>query len=462
MTRWVLVFVLSFALVETTPGVDELRALWGEPSASVETTPAGLAYHLIHMPDEEEVAIWVAWPTDWAYTAGRNQAVPHVGWELLLAGGAEGYAPGTATERFSDLDSYGDLVVTPDHILGSLSFDAKHLPETVEIANAVLRAPSFDEAWLARIKDGLEARISEAAAQPSFRGFDAVRWAVFGDQPLRGALSLDVPDAIKSVEVSDVRAWHEEVFTRSNLTIVVAGGIHPDIVGIAIDDVLKGLPETGRAMNRRVEADFSPRRILLHLPDTEVSWLSFIAPLPPTREGGEAEDLIITHALGGDDQSVLFEAVRNEARAAYDFHAGFANYTRELRILFMSGAVETGKLEEVSLAVLKAYAGLRDAGPAGDLDARKAPLRANIERNRDIADTMAFSGLQGALDGSGVERVLRFAEELDGVSAESIRTRLAASWPASDAFVVIAVSPERNALSGACVITHPRQAASCP
>ncbi len=216
------------------------------------------------------------------------------------------------------------------------------------------------------------------------------------------------------------------------------------------------------AISREAALDYTGRRILLRLPEAQTSILSFIAPLPPTRAGGESEDLILVHALGGDDQSMLFGAVRTELRAGYGFGAGWANYTRDHRILFLSGEVETVKLADVERAVRAAYAAFRQSGPSGDLKARKAPLEASFAEMSDFVIDQARSELQSALDGFEAGRSLRLVHELSAVTQGGLMGRLSRDFPDPEDFIVVAVSPDAGALRGACVIPTPAEAAKCP
>ena len=441
-----------------------LAACWeGGPSASSETSPGGIEYTLIDLPEHEDVTIHVAWPTDWAYRSGTGKAAPVTGAQVILAGGAEGHPAGEVVERFPDLGSEGNIhVAANDHVIGELTFERDGMAETVEIANAHLRAPTLDQAWFERIRHGIAQNMAEAQARHVHAGFDAVRWAVFGTQPLRNAMSLDEPGTFEALTRDDIAAWHAETFTRNPEAVVVAGGIDADAAGGALDALFEGLPESGREVSREATADFSPRRILLHRPYAEVTNLAFIGPLPPTRLGGELEDQILIHALGGDDQSILFDAVRTELRATYGFGAGVANYTHEHRILYMTGEVEADRLAEVERVVRAAYAMFREHGPQGSLADRKAPLEASFSELANFLVDQARSELQGALDGHGPGRSLELSAELAAVTEDGVIARLRDDFPASDGFIVIAVSPDADGLPGACVIRVPREAADCP
>lgn len=433
------------------------------PTASVEISPGGVEYTLLHMPEHEDVTIHIAWPTDWAYRPDTNKAAPVIGTQLILAGGAEGYPAGDVVEQFADLNSEGNIyMAVNDHVIGELTFERREMDETIAIANAHLRTPTLDPIWFDRIREGTAQTMAEARARPAHAGFDAVRWAVFGKQPLRLALSLDEPGVFDDLTREDVVAWHSETFAPAPQAIVVAGGIDAADAGAAIDALLRGLPNATRSVTQEAAPDYTPRRILLHIPDAQTSTLSFIAQLPPTRLGGEMEDLILVHALGGDDQSVLFEAVRTELRASYFFGAGIGNYTRDQRILFLSGEVETARLADVERVVRDGYAAFLQSGPSGELEPRKAALAASFAEMQDFVVDQALSELQSALDGSDAGRSFHLTTELQAVTESTLMDRLSSAFPHAEDFIVIAVSPDADALPGACVIRAPAEAADCP
>ena len=142
-----------------------------KPVASREASPGGINFTLLHLLGQGTVAIHVAWTKDWP---GVNKAATLIGTELILVGGAEGYPAGRVGERFADMKSEGTVYVSAnDQVVGEWSFERSHLDETVAIANAHLRAPTLDQMWFDRIRDGLE--------------FDAMRCAVFDHASLRKA-----------------------------------------------------------------------------------------------------------------------------------------------------------------------------------------------------------------------------------------------------------------------------------
>jgi len=432
---------------------------------SEQISPGGISYDLISMPEEDQVVIRIAWATDWAFREGVNPAVPYVGAQLLLASGAEGYSAGEISEVFADLNADGQIVASVDYVFGRLSFDKESAEEAITIANAHLRAPLLSENWLVRIKTGLKQQQSEANALPAQQGFAALRYAVIGDQPLLESLSLSRDAFFDDITRDDVVAWHGEIFTRNPFVIVIVGNLSAEEAGDTIDSLLAGLPQNMRIPQRDIALNYSPRRILLHLPDIETSRLTFIAPVPPTRAGSPADefmDFIIAAALGGGDQSELFNAVRTKLRASYGFGAGLSAYSRDNRFLVLTGEIDTARLAEAERVVRDAYAAFLQNGPSGNLDEYKAPMVQNIVDIPESIEGISFSTLLSLLDYRTASAVTHLADDLDQVTEASILSRLDTVYPKEDAFVVLAISPDETALSGACIITAPREAQMCP
>lgn len=428
---------------------------------SLETSPGGIEYTRIHMPDAEDVVIQIAWPSDWALREGVNQAVPYIGTDLMLSGGAEGFPPGQVAETFADLNVDGAMWVTVDHLHGELIVPKANLSKAVEIAAAHLSRPTMDQDWFDRIQQGFVANMTETQAKPTTKGFDALRWAVLGDTPLRLALTGEIAQ-IQSATHADVLRWHAETVTRTNASIVIAGDITATDAGGAVDRLLSDLPVASPHTAPALKADFSPKRILFHAPDASTSTLVLMGPLPPTREGGEFEDILLTTILGGSDNSVLFDAIRTKLRASYTFNAQIDAYARNLRLLVLSGEVETAQVAEAEAVLREAYSAFRADVPVGDIAALKAPFLGQASETANDPAAVSYSALMALFDGQDPAQSLALAEVLDRVSEATLWARAGSAFPAADALIVLAVSPDAAALPGACVITAPAEAANCP
>ena len=446
----------AFALILLAGCQQEEKA-----GATTETSSGGIEYTRLYIPKAEDVAIQIAWPSTWALRNDTNQAVPYIGTDLILAGGAEGFPPGEVVESFADLNAEGTMWVTADHLHGQLIAPKDNLDKAIEIAAAHLAKPTMDQGWLDRIQQGFAANMAEAASQPAHRGYDALRWAILGDTPLRRALSVDPPEMIATATRADVLDWHQQTVIRTGAKVVISGEIDTEVAGKAVDALLSRLPDGVAGVAPATSADFTSKRILLHVPEAQISTLVFIGPLPPTREGSEFEDVLLATALGGDDKSVLFDAVRTGLRGSYGFGAGLDAYTRNLRVLVLSGEVETAKLAEAETIVSAAYSEFLTEPIIGDLTARKEPFKANGQQTATLPGAASFSALIAILDGQDANLALSLVSLLDQVTDATVQARAASAFPKAERLIVLAVSPDASALPGACVITSPAEAANC-
>lgn len=449
---WASIFLASIFLT----GCQDEKA-----SVTIETSAGGIEYVRLYIPDTDTVAIQIAWPSRWAFRNDVNQAVPYIGSDLILAGGAEGYPPGEVVEGFIDLKAEGRLVVTPDYLLGQLSAPKENLEKVIEIAAAHLKRPMMDQGWFGRIQQSLAANMGEIASRPVSRGYDALRFAILGDTPLRLALSLDSPEMITQAKWDEVLEWHRQTMTRTGVRVVIAGAISAKTAEKSIDALLSGLPDASPRTVSVPSANFAPRRILLHAPDARVSCLIFIGPLPLTQGEREFEDIILTAVLGGDNKSVLFDVVRTGLRASYGFGASLAAYTRDLRILVLSGEVETAKLADTEVIVRDAYANFLKSPNINDLTARKDLLKKNVKKAAMNPVTASYSALVAIFDGQDPNLALTLPALLDKITDTTIKNRADLAFPAADRLIVLAVSPDVEALPGACVITSAIEAVNC-
>lgn len=428
---------------------------------TTEISPEGIEYVRLYMPDTEDVAIQIAWPSDWVMREDFNQAVADLATELIFAAGAEGFPPGEIGEVHADLNAQATVWLTSDHLQLEIIAPKDNLDKAVESTAAHLSAPSMDAAWFERIRQENISIMAEEMSVPINRGYEALRWIILGDTPIRRALSGHAPEMYSKATREEVLEWHRTTLIRNGAYIVIAGAIDAEVAGTTVDALFSRLPEGKPVEPIAPEADFAPRRILLHVPEAQTSTLEFFGPLPPTRLGGELEDIVLASMLGGDDNSVLFDAVRTGLRASYGFGAGIDAYSRDLRFLFLAGEVETGKLAEAETIVRAAYAEFLKAPQLGDLAARKVPMATNIEQNTRDPLAASFVLLMALLDGQDPDVFQRLPDLLEEVTNATLHSRVSSAFPSAESLIVLAVSPDAEALPDACVIKTPEEAVKC-
>ena len=77
-------------------------------------------------------------------------------------------------------------------------------------------------------------------------------------------------------------------------------------------------------------------------------------------------------------------------------------------------------------------------------------------------DIAARTMLELALDARDPSDTSLLGDLVAGITADEVQQRLASVFPSGDALIVVAASPDADALPGACFITEVSQVAQCP
>lgn len=426
-------------------------------------TPDGRPFHFmpIYEDDVTDITITIAWPMNWAYDAGNNPAVPYIAAEAILSGGTQERAPQDVEELFKDKNSQGLFYVTANHAIGELSFPKEHIEDIISITSEMLIFPQFDQAWIHRIKQELLVNKVQFDAKTANKLWSVAMLAILGESSLNDFLSLSNVDSIENVSIDNLRRWHSETIVRDGVTIAVTGAINRKDAGKAVDQLLSGLPKGKARTVPDTQSDFASRTILLHLPEAEKTTLGLLGPLPPASKDGDLTDLLALNFFSRSDNWPLFDSISTDLRANYAFQAGFTNYDQATRIMFIAGEVETSKLAQSSDVMRVAYEAYRSSPDLTSLNELRQRIADEVAQNILHVDMAARTILQLVLDGRDPGDVPRLNELLAAITAKDVEERLASVFPQGSNLIVVAVSPDANALPGACVITEIEQVQQC-
>lgn len=149
---------------------------------SLVTTPDGHQYYFMPILEKgvTDITITAAWPSGWAYEAGKNQAVPYVAADVLVSGGTAERAPQDVMELMNDRNSYAHFYVTANHAIGEVEFPKEHRDVILPIVREMLIDPQFDPKWIERVKQGWSAKQLEQSGNIDYGLWSAARQLVLG------------------------------------------------------------------------------------------------------------------------------------------------------------------------------------------------------------------------------------------------------------------------------------------
>lgn len=426
-------------------------------------TPDGHSFYFMPIDEEgvTDITFKLAWPTDWIYQSDRNPMVPSVASEAIVSGGTSDLAPQNVMQLFNDKNANAFLYAGVDHVVGELSLPREHIDQVVPVVGAMLANPQFDDKWVGRIKQGLQARLEQSQTQSQLAMWDAMRFYILGNQPIARALSQFQADAIDQITTDELTDWHNSVIVQDGVIAVVTGAISQKDAGRILDQLLSQLPNGQPVSRPTLNTNFEPTTIYLHVPDAEKTTLGFVGALPSVLDGNDMTDLLALQVLGDPVNGPLQEAIRTNLRATYGFQTEFADFNLDTRILFVFGEVEPDNLEQARDAVTQVYGKFVSDPDLSTLPELRKNLSDGVSNNVEYVDIAARTILGQALAELDVTVIPKLGQAIAQITAEDVKSRLVSSFPKPDQLIVIVAGPDPDALAGACVITNTQQAVDC-
>ncbi|MDD9910539.1 MAG: pitrilysin family protein [Ahrensia sp.] len=441
--------------------------VWVSPAFATETTkqttPNGHVYWHHPIADSKRTAVAISWPSGLSQLPQGQEMAARVGLSMMLNAGTENRSPEEVVEEFNDLDAGSQLFIQPGEFRGFIVTPTDAADEAAQIANDVLTQPNLDERWFKRERNKL---LQEGRGREKHIwgiAWTLLRRATFKDHPFERFWSLRPTENIENINLDTIKAWHASALSTNDITITVAGSSDFAAIGRAIDTALAGLP--GGEAPREIAFDgpiIPSATILFHMPDAEKSALVVFGQVPPSKAGQDFAINLGVGVLGYGEQSRLFKAIRTELRAAYRFGTGLDTFTRHHRTLRLNGEVDTKLLRQALDTVEASYEEFRKGG-IGFLEFPFAKnfYRGRLEESFKKPENLAYLMMESRLDGEPDDHIDTMLTRLDDTSRSDVNAFIAENFPPFDDMLKVIVSPDVNAIEGACVITKIEQVSGC-
>ena len=425
-------------------------------------SPGGTRFVLATVPEADELAIQVAWPTDWAVNRDINHVAPILATISQFAGGAEGFDPGALEVRLRELGATTRLSIDSQFAYGTVLSPVNDAEDVLATVNAHLRTARFDETWVHRRRDSLREFLAGKRLEPSTLAFDTIYRAAFGDHPVRKAAIFRDLDAVDSVARSDLVSWAGATFTRAPFAVVVAGDIDAGTAGRLVDLLLRDLPGNPHPPAALPAGVPRAGKVLVHAPDAKESYLAVIGAVAESTEWPRPHDGFIQRTLSHPGGGILNEAVRGSARAAYFIEAEVGVFHYGSHFLLMHGSVDTSKVNGAVKELLRIYESYLESPVIEGLEQFRSGTRETLERIRSDPNEFSFAVIRAVLRGLDVSVILeRHASADRRLSPDMIRDRVRKGYPKAGDLLVVVVSPDADAFPGSCVIEVPKEVLEC-
>ncbi|MEY4871083.1 MAG: hypothetical protein RLZZ563_413 [Pseudomonadota bacterium] len=239
-------------------------------------------------------------------------------------GGAVNLMTALIEEGTGDLDSQG-FAAARDSLAASFSFSSdsdtvavsaqfltENRDQAIDLLRQAITAPRFDADAIERVRGQVLAGLRSDAKDPEAIAGNLFRTKAFGDHPY-GRDGDGTIDSVTSLTRDDLVAAHQATLARDRVFVAAAGDISPEELGLLLDTLLGGLPETGAPQIGRA--------------DVALTGGVTVEPFP-----GPQSVILFGHSgIKRDDPDFFAATILNEVLGGSGFSARLMTEVREKR-----------------------------------------------------------------------------------------------------------------------------------
>lgn len=266
----------------------------------------------------------------------------------------------------------------------------------VQLASAMLSAPTYDAKILAREKQRMTTALLESETKPESVLDRRFRKLVYGDYPLANSPTVR---SIANINATDLQQFHKQFYRGDRMIVSIVGDVSKAEAAEIVQGLLQRVPQSGPAVAKLPEFERSPveplsqREVTIPF-DTQQAHIA-MGMTAVTRSNPDYFPLLVGNYVlgGGGFVSRLMSEVREKRGLAYSVFSYFAP-GKDVGI-FQAGVQTKSDQATLALEVMSStIAQFIANGPMqSELDAAKAnlingyPLR--IDNNRKLLDNVS-------------------------------------------------------------------------
>ncbi|MBU3595524.1 insulinase family protein [Polynucleobacter sp. 86C-FISCH] len=282
-------------------------------------------------------------------------------------------------------------------ILRIRSLSRKDLRDrAVQLAAAMLSAPSYDPKIVEREKQRTITSLREAETKPEFVLERRFKKSVYGNYPLADSPSVQ---SVGSVNVNDLKQFHKQFYRGDRMIVSIVGDVDRSQAAEIVQTLLKQIPQSGQAIAKLPDLQRSPVEALaqreIQIPfDSQQAHIA-MGMTAVARNNPDYFPLLVGNYIlgGGGFVSRLMSEVREKRGLAYSVFSYFA--PGKENGIFQAGLQTKNDQAALALDVMSTTIAqfIADGPTPSELEAAKSnlingyPLR--IDNNRKLLDNVS-------------------------------------------------------------------------
>ena len=282
-------------------------------------------------------------------------------------------------------------------ILRIRSLSRKDLRDrAVQLAAAMLSAPTYDPKIVEREKQRTITSLREAETKPEFVLERRFKKSVYGNYPLADSPSVQ---SVGSVNANDLKQFHKQFYRGDRMIVSIVGDVDRTQAAEIVQTLLKQIPQSGQAIAKLPDLQRSPIEALaqreVQIPfDSQQAHIA-MGMTAVARNNPDYFPLLVGNYIlgGGGFVSRLMSEVREKRGLAYSVFSYFA--PGKDNGIFQAGLQTKNDQAALALDVMSTTIAqfIADGPTPAELEAAKSnlingyPLR--IDNNRKLLDNVS-------------------------------------------------------------------------
>jgi zinc protease len=405
----VLTLILGLVLVASRAHAIEIKEV---------TTPLGIKAWLVEDRSTPVVALSFSFATGSASDGENQKGLTSLAATLLTdgAGPLDAQAFKQRQEEISASLGFGSTLET---VSGSLRLLSANRDAAFDLLRLAVTAPRFDPDWVEQRRAQAIAGLNQADQRPASVAQRTMMATVFAGHPY-GNNASGVRENLQTLTVQQIKDRAASVLTRNGLIVAAVGDIDAAELSRQLDRSFGSLPAgTARPALPDWTPTAKPRTVNVDRPVPQSSILIALPAIPRDDPDWHAA-VVLSHVLGGGQQSRLFTEVREKRGLAYSISSALRSQRKASLFVVSTGSANERVAD--SLRVIKAeLARARDGVTEQELAEAKTYLSGSLALLLDSSGSVASLLHSLQVDRQPRDYLDRRAALIAAVKAEDVR-----------------------------------------
>ncbi|SKA31817.1 zinc protease [Enhydrobacter aerosaccus] len=370
------------------------------------TTPLGIKAWLVEDRSAPLVALSFSFADGTASEPESQKGVTSL-MATMLTDGAGALTADIFRRREEDAATHLSFGASSDRLSGTLRVLTASRDEGFDLLRLAVTEPRFDSDMLDQRRDQAIAGLNQAEQSPRSVAERTLMASMFAGHPYsRDASGLR--ETLKTLTPADLKGRARSVLQRRGLIVAAVGDIDAQTLARQLDRAFGALPEGELPA---ALPDWAPpagsRTIAIERPVPQSAVLMAM-PGVLRRDPDWYAALILSHILGGGQQSRLFEEVREKRGLAYSVSASLRSSAKASMLVVSTGSANDRVAEAIHV-----------------IQTVLARLRTEGVTEQEVADAKTYltGSLALSLDSSGAIAGLLHGMQIDGLPRDFLDHR---------------------------------------